>query len=386
MRILYVISELRYGGAEKQVVELAKELARRGHEVTIYTLSQNVPRQAELLGSSVRLIVDAKQSRIDLAVLRRLRHTIASWQPDIVHGFLFDGDIYARIAACGSGTTMLSSERSCNYRLSFPQIVGHLLTRHVASGLVANTYAGRDFAQRRFTLRPDHMHVVWNGINLSDLKRKAEAVVDHRTAYFGPGRHRIACMVATIAPSKDYHLALDVAARLIAEDPSWRVLLIGDKLSAAVHYRSPDKADTGAYKDDVLRHYRQLGLSDKIKFAWLRTDVPAIMRQCDVFYATFSQREGFPNVVLEAMALGVPVASTEYSDIRRILPFPWQVVASRAPEDIAATVIRAYGQRQQVAAAQRRWVEENATIQTAAAHLEEVYYQYVRREATSQLA
>ena len=44
MRIFYVISGLGYGGAEKQLVELARHLSGRGHKILIYTLTAKVPR------------------------------------------------------------------------------------------------------------------------------------------------------------------------------------------------------------------------------------------------------------------------------------------------------------------------------------------------------
>ena len=101
MRILYVISNLAFGGAEKQLVELARQLAGSGHEVAIYTLNRDVPRRPELAGSAVTLIVDQKRAKLDPAVLWRLRKTIGRWRPDIIHGFLFDGDFYSRVAALG---------------------------------------------------------------------------------------------------------------------------------------------------------------------------------------------------------------------------------------------------------------------------------------------
>ena len=378
MRILYVISNLAFGGAEKQLVELARQFAACGHEVAIYTLNRDVPRRRELGGSGVTLIVDQKRTKLDVAVLSRLRRTIDRWRPEIIHSFLFDGDFYSRLAALGSGIPVLNSERSDNYRLSAVQNIAHRLTRRFACAVVANTHAGGAFARRRFGFAADDVHVVWNGVRLEELERQAAVgAVDYRSEFFGDRSVRMACLVGSIRPAKNYRLALDSAARLIAADATWRVLLIGDRLSAPGVYGSGKRSDTGAYKDEILAHYERLGLSDKIKFCGLRTDAPAIVRQSDVLYAT-SAYEGFPNAVLEAMALGVPVISTEYSDIRRILPFSGQVVARNDPEDVARAMIWAHSEREVIAARQKQWVQVHATIEKAATELEQVYRKYIR--------
>ena len=121
MRVLFVISDLGYHGAQKQVVELSRELARRGHQVAIYTLNDDAPRATELTGTGVEVFVDQKKLKLDPAVLLRLRRKIRRWRAEIVHGFLFDGDIYARIAAAGTGAAVLNSERSDNYEISGTQ-------------------------------------------------------------------------------------------------------------------------------------------------------------------------------------------------------------------------------------------------------------------------
>src|SRR3954462_11857431 len=201
MRVLFVISELTFGGAQKQVVELSRQLVRHGHDVAIYTLNDDVPRAKELEGSGVELVVDQKRMRLDPAVLKRLRSKIVEWKADIVHGFLFDGDIYARIAAFGTGIPVLNSERSDNYTISRAQKLAHALTKPLVDGVVANSKSGARFAERLYGYDPEHMHVVWNGMRVEEFERQGISDRDYRREFFGEGDHKVATMVGAIKPA-----------------------------------------------------------------------------------------------------------------------------------------------------------------------------------------
>ncbi|HET6264385.1 MAG TPA: glycosyltransferase [Usitatibacter sp.] len=377
MRVLFVISDLGFHGAQKQVVELARELARNRHEVAIYTLNDDAPRAAELAGTGVEVVVDQKRSKLDPRVLWRLRRKIVDWRADIVHGFLFDGDIYVRIAGAGTGAVVLNSERSDNYTISRTQKVAHALTKPLVRGVVANSRSGSAFAQKLYGYRADCMHVVWNGMRIEEFERKAVTDRDYRREFFGDAPVRIACMIGHIKPAKDYPLALDTAAALVRQSPEWRVLFLGDSLNATLGgYAVGRDADTSDYKRMVMEHFRRLDLGDKVLFAGARSDAPAILAQCDVQLMT-SRWEGFPNVVLEGMVLGVPVVSTDYSDIRHILPRPSQVIASRKPEELARAVVDAWLDREAIAAEQKRWVRAHASIENVTRELERVYASYL---------
>lgn len=367
MRIVFVINSLIYGGAETQVIAMSKELVRRGHAVSIYTLFDDNPRARELDGSGVALVVDRKRSKLDIRLIRRLRRYCLSQGTDIVQGYLYDGDLYARLAMVGTGIPVLNSERNDSYSQNRLQSVGLVLTRHLAAGVVANSHAGAAFAQRLFRFPGEDVHVVWNGLDL--------AAIDRRLAAREPGIVRqlfgkeqglkIACLVGSIKPQKDYLLALRCAQRLTNEHPAWRVVFVGDQLR-----------DTGGYKSEVMREFERLGDAGRIRFLGLRPDALEVIGDCDVLFSS-SAHEGFPNVVLEAMAAGIPVASTAYSDIRRILPFSWQIAAQRTSEELAEIIVRADRERQAISAAQRRWVEVNGTVRACGDTLEAVFRHYV---------
>jgi glycosyltransferase involved in cell wall biosynthesis len=375
MRVLFIISDLGFHGAQKQVVELSKGLEARGHAVAIYTLNADAGRARELEGTSVQVVTDQKRTKLDPAVLRRLHRFIREFRADIVHGFLFDGDIYARIAAMGTKAIVFNSERSANYAISRSQLWAHRLTHFLVDAVVANSHEGARFAEKLYGYDPQHMHVVWNGMRIEEFEKKGESGKDYRREFFGDGEYKIACMVGHIKPAKDYPLALDVAHALVKRAPEWRVLFLGEALSG-IAYKAGASSDTSDYKRMVFEKYQRLGLEDKVVFAGARSDAPAILKQCDVQLMT-SAWEGFPNVVLEGMVLGVPVVSTDYSDIRQILPRMDQVVASRDPEELAKAIVRVAADRAAVAAEQKRWVHAHASIEKATQELERVYQRYL---------
>lgn len=365
MRILFVTSGLAFGGAERQMILLSRELARLGHKLCIYTLTPETSRSDEL-APGTELVADRKSHKLDCGVLMRLRRHIRAWRPDIVHGFLFDGNLYSRIAGWGARLPVLNSERNDNYVPSLLQRLGYRLTALLCDGIVANSYAGAAFARRLHRTAHGNVDVVWNGIDVHEVEaRLASAGEPAREVFPGADLKRL-CMVASIKPQKDHRLALRVLRRLLDADPSWRLICVGDEVYNGVP----------GYKELVLAERDRLGLEPFVKFVGYRRDVHEMVASSDLLLVT-SVHEGFPNAVLEAMACGTAVVSTDYSDVRRILPVPETIVASRSEADIAAAVVQCYGRRFEIARAQRRWVEQYATVSAAANALVRVYEKYL---------
>ncbi len=364
MRIVFVIHGLTRGGAEAQLVYLTRELAQRGHAVAIYLLNGDLDRLPELEGSGVHIEADRKRMKLDPGLLLRLARYIWQFRADVVQGFLYDGNFYGRLAARMVGVPAFDSERNDNYQFNRFQKLGDLFTRHLTQGVVANSHSGARFAQNLYHFPEKRVHVVWNGIPIQAVDESvATSYGDYRKAFFNRSDVRIAVLVGNIKPQKDYELALDVANELLSRDERWCVLLVGD-----------DIRGTESYKQAILQRYESHPYKKRIVFAGRRTDVLEIVSQCEVLFST-SLHEGFPNVVLEAMAVGTPVVSTEYSDISMILPNAWQVVRQRDAVLVADAIQRASQLRASLAAVQRNWVEENASVAMSTNRLLEIYRQ-----------
>jgi len=365
LRVLLIINNLIYGGAETQVIALSRGLASRGHEVMLHTLRSDNPRVGDLTGSGVRVVAARKRWRFDPTLVMAIRAKIAAFRPDVIHGFLPEGNLYARLAGLRTGIPALNSERNDNYTLPWKYRAAMKLTRGMVSGVVANSHSGARFARKLFELPSDRVDVVWNGLDVTDLEAKAAAGgIDPRREFFPTPPARLATLVGAMRPQKDHVMALRVAEALHRLDARWRVLFVGDCL--------PHTRD---YAEQVKRRWRDMGLENVVAFAGVRSDAVEIVRQSSVLFST-SLFEGCPNVVLEAMTVGTPVVSMEYSDIRMILPRAWQVVAERDPAEMARAIVRADRERDELVALQRQWIDANGTLGAAVDRLEAVYRRY----------
>ncbi len=362
MNILFVIGSLVYGGAETQVMALAKALVLKGHYVTIYSTTDRVPRIRELEGSGVVVVVGSKRYECDIKMIRRLRQYIDNNDIDIVQGFLFEGDFYSRLATVGKRIPLINSERNWNYILPFIQKIGHILTRPRVDYLIANSKSGLDFAAKRYKLNDNKMFTVWNGLDLYGIdKRIEESTKEYKKEFFQNDSIKLACFVGSIKWKKDVLFALDVASRLVEANPDWRVVFLGDKLEGT----------HGQYVNKVMKKYSTLPLQDRILFEGNRDDAVEIMAQSDVLFST-SLIEGFPNVVLEAMAVNTPVVSTNYSDIILILDQE-QIEMEREPSEYVARLLRVHGREDAIIPRQRAFVEDNCDITKIVAQYEDIY-------------
>lgn len=317
MKILYVIDSLGAGGAEHSTFLMLPELQRRGHEVAVATLYDAGFGDEDRVRQSGFTVRPLKASTW-FARWRELRRVIREFSPDIVHTSLFKCDVLGRAAGAGRRTKVVSTVVSTPYvparfadpsvsrwKLRGVQVIDAVTARLWADRLQAVSEGAADAAARDLRYPRRRITVVERGRDRSVLgvpspERRASV----RAALDLRDESKVVLVAARQEHAKgldDFVVAVDELVTLV---PDAVVLLAGRNGNA-----------TAALNAALAAHPRA---ATAIRLLGHRLDVPDLMCAADVF-AVPSRYEGTAGAALEAMAMDLPVVSTEMEGPRGIL-------------------------------------------------------------------
>lgn len=369
LRVALVVSNLEYGGAQRQVVQLARSLDARRFETRICSLSSYVPLADELPELKQRLHVVEKRSRYDVSVVPRLRRWLTETSADIVHGFLFDAQLAARVAGRLAGVpVVIDSERNSEYHMRLVQRLAFRLTRGCVDLVVANSRAGAAFHQRMHGHPAGQYRVVRNGVDTDRFRPRSG--VEARRELGLRDDDVVVGMFGSYKPQKNHPLLFEAAARIAARQARLRLLLVGDQLAGGLR-------DTDAHKQRVAMLVDRLGLAERCVFVGNRLDLERLYGACDVV-ALPSLYEGTPNVLLESMACGVPVVATDVGDNPYVVPdgrvgFLVPPADAERLADRLERLVQDEALRRRLGAEARRWAVEAFSLERLAAETAAVY-------------
>jgi glycosyltransferase involved in cell wall biosynthesis len=324
MKVLFLVRDLAVGGSQRQLALTAASLARRGHEVDVVVLYPGGALEKSLAGTGVRLVSIGKSSRWHvIAPLRELRRAFVRRQPDVVYAFLpAQTTIAALLLPPRLGSKLVFGLRAAGVQLdrydalsAFSYRSEAWLSRR-ADLVIANAHAVRDDAIAR-GFPANRIAVVANGID-TELMRPDPARGRAMRAAWGIANDAfvVGC-VARFDPMKDHVTLLQAAAIFARRRPDARFVCVGD----------------GPLRDELERLAQTLGLVDRVVWAGEMADTCAAYNAFDIATLSSAFGEGFPNVVAEAMACGVPVVATDVGDVRSIVGSAGEVVP---PKDFDA--------------------------------------------------
>jgi len=302
-RVLFHTASLRGGGAERVFVLMANELAARGHKVTLLTWNAEGPNAA-LLSPVVRLIDlhmpihnEGYGKAATLKGLFRMARYLRLNQHDAVYSAPEFANLIMTLALFLAGTKARF----------FPSF-------HAAAALPSNGFGARlaIWLSRLVASRATRAIAVSAGVG-SDIAARGFphskiAVIHNPLPPFAPSattsyawQSQLACMgsgpviitVGRLVPVKDHRTLLRAFALLRARRPA-RLVIFGE----------------GPLDSELRAYGLELGIGSDVVFAGYVNDPAACYASADLFVLS-SLTEGFGNVLIEAMASGVPVVSTD---------------------------------------------------------------------------
>lgn len=329
MKLLFFVRDLAVGGSQRQLAVLAAGLARRGHDVTVAVLYAGGALEALLGGSGARLLAAGKSSRWHaLAPLARLRRIFLNERPDLVYAFLpTQTTLAALLLPRRLKTKLVFGLRAAGMQPEHYDALSALTYRSEvwlsrrADLLIANARAVRADAVAR-GLPADRIAVVPNGIDTETMRPDVDAGDAMRRAWGISGDAFVIGCVARLDPMKDHANLLAAAAAFARTNPDARFVCVGSGPSAV--------------RDDLRALANSRGLADRMVWAGEIDNVNAAYNAFDIATLPSAFGEGFPNVVGEAMACGIPVVATDVGDVRPIVGELGEVVLPRESETLCA--------------------------------------------------
>jgi glycosyltransferase involved in cell wall biosynthesis len=312
MKVLHIIIGLNAGGAELMLMRLIN--SHRGnpgfhHSVVSLTQVGRVGDQLREAGVDVRVL--GMHSVLDIPrVLWQLVWIIRANCPDIVQTWMYHADLLGGLAArlAGRGcivwgvrsTAIPQGMWSLTYWLVRLCAVGSYVIPH---GIICCAKSAKE-AHLKLGYMARKMSVIPNGYDFSQFDGQLHTRFKVRQELGFQPDEIVIGTVGRFDPLKDFHNFVAAASQLSAKRQNTKYLMVGRNIDWA---------------NPVLRGWIESeGLANKFRLVGEQSDVPYFLSALDIFCLS-SANEAFPNVVVEAMAMGLPCVVTCAGDAAEIL-------------------------------------------------------------------
>ncbi len=369
IKLLFIITDLDYGGAETQLLRLAVRLKSRGWNIKVVSL---MPPKAYVqdfeLASIPVCSLGIKRKLPDPRPIFKLIKIIHKWQPHIIHGFMVHANFFARITrffykapvlVCSVHSIKEGGKiRELLYRLTDP--LCDMTTQVSKAGL-----------ERYISIGATPIHKICyipNGIDTERFKFKLEIRL-YKRKELNLNNKFVWLAVGRFYPAKDYPNLLTAFSKVIAKHQETLLLIAGD----------------GPLHNDLRNLAKRLKITKYVIFLGVRKDIPVLMNAADA-YVMSSAWEGMPNVLLEASSTGLPVVATDVGGNGEIVinNKTGYLVPPKDPKALARAMLRlmelSENERKKMGQAGREHILANFSFDKVIDMWESLYYKLLNQK------
>ena len=302
IKVVHIVPMLSPGGAERVAVHIVKGLNRQRYEPTVISFTErlgcDLDRLLDEAGIEVRYL--GKHPGFDYRVYPRLHPVLKHYRPDIVHTHLHVFRYALPFLLFLKSASLLHTVHNLAEREIEPRarwIQRYALNHGVVPVAVAEEVAAS--VERLYGVR--HCRVISNGIPTNLYASPQTPRREWRTKHGFADEDVLFVCVARFAPQKNHTLLLKAFAQGLTSDPRANLVLVGE----------------GILREALEEQAKNLGLAKRVHFLGLRTDIPDVLGAMDVFVLS-SDWEGNPLSIMEAMASGLPIVSTDAGGVPKM--------------------------------------------------------------------
>lgn len=297
-RITLFLPSLRGGGAERVMLNLAKGFAERGYKVDLVLAKAEGPYLSQV-PENVR-VIDLKSSRVLYSLPGLIRY-LRQERPQALLSALDHANVVAlwakklsrvptRVVVSVHSTLSKASTNATSIRARLFPLWVRIFYRW-ADAVVAVSKGVAEDLIRLTNLPREKVHVIYNPVITPELFAKAEEPLDH--PWFAPGEPPVVISVGRLTPAKDYSTLIKTFALVRKEMPA-RLMILGE----------------GEERPKLEALIKELGLEEDVALPGFVDNPYKYMKHAAVFVLS-SRWEGLPTVLIEALALGIPVVSID---------------------------------------------------------------------------
>lgn len=307
MKILYLITGLGGGGAEKVVADLADQMSKRGQEVKIAYLKGAVvvrpeDQSIELIYLELESLMDAKKA------YQNYKQLLINFSPDVVHAHMVHANIFSRISRIFFPIPKLICTAHSNNEGGKLRMIAYRLT-HSLADLTTNVskVASLSFEQLK-AVPSGGIETIYNGIDLERFSFKEDIRFQIRKALGINPDVKMFLAVGRFHEAKNYPLLINAFCQFIKQ---YKFL---NDYSEVKLFIAGDGDQRPLIESLIVEH----NLQNKIILLGRRNDIPQLMSAAD-FFVLSSSYEGFGLVVAEAMCSNTFVIATDCGGIKEVL-------------------------------------------------------------------
>lgn len=290
-KILFLITDLERGGAEKNLFNLVLNLPQEEFLPCVVSLSGEGFYGKKLREKGVRVYSLYMKGKNLPHSLSKLRKILKEFSPHILHTFLFHANLAGRIMGRLCGVPVVIS----SVRVMEKEKLWHLLLERITRGLIDREIevcqALREFRRKTIGLSENKMVVIYNG--LEEVSWEDVPAIPREKLGIPPSGFLIGTLSRlTLQKGLPY---LILAMKIVLKRIPFAYLIIAGK---------------GEKESELKGMVRRLGIEERVKFRGFEENPLSFLRSLDLFVLP-SLWEGLPNSLLEAQALGIPAVVTD---------------------------------------------------------------------------